>query len=33
VRNAAVTHVARGYVITTHGGITNAPIAISRLRV
>jgi len=33
VRNAVVTHVAGGLVITTHGGITNAPIAISRLRV
>ena len=33
VRDAAVTHVARAHVITTHGGITNAPISISRLRV
>jgi hypothetical protein len=33
VCDAAVTHVARAQVITTHGGITNAPIAISRLRV
>ena len=33
VRDAAVTHVARAHVITMHGGITNAPMAISRLRV
>jgi len=33
VRDAAATHVARAQVITTNGGITNAPMAISRLRV
>jgi len=32
-RCAAVPHVAPAFVVMTRGGITNAPMAISRLRV